>query len=762
MKKECFKQFRTRLAHRGMLKLVLPMTMVLCVLHAVPGLAQDDGIAPTAHTISVADLPGSVPSQELCSTGRPNDKSKTFFLYNLATGKFLSPSGTWGTHASLKDVAFKLWLESNLKGGYDSFSLSTTLQKCDDKNAVHYIFCTLKNKANIFMDGNKSTEYQRLPEWYFEPVVSNSTPEEAHIYRIYAKSGSTKYYMTAYPNDADQNYVNSSTSINTKNPTTQYWKLISIDEYYTLFEKSPSEISHPTDATFLLMDPTFHVNNAFITAWKITNSNTTNFKFGGTKSWKYQNEGQYKNFDSYQVKDGAFFYAFTQNGYGGMIYQDVPVHQDGWYIFNCNGFSSSNTLDKTNASLYVVQLDKDSKEIDSTVVATRLNIISKEDADQIMSTNADAGRAFARDEYENQVMIHVSNSSKTNPVNLRFGIALQPRTAAPTDEWTAFNDFRMYYAGETNAPDLILDENDTDLSHLTETKDEYNEANLHLKRKFTLNKWNTLILPVSLTYGQMKNAFGDEVKVAKLWKQTATSVQFKMTECTNDNDTMLYAFEPYIIKPYKGQDIAPSYTATLTNADGSGTRTKTISADHYDIARITFDRKKLKQQVDIDGGTWITKFNGEGTTAKDEKGNLMTCFGTMAKTFDNNGVITGRPSMSGTYYMKNGEMWKVPTNKKFGQQAFRCWFSLSGKTDTQLTHYEKAKEVKLYLNGIEDNSTTDINDILFDDPFNTPSSYKPESNAIYNLNGQMVRQGTDTQGLPSGIYIVRGHKVIVR
>ena len=36
------------------------------------------------------------------------------------------------------------------------------------------------------------------------------------------------------------------------------------------------------------------------------------------------------------------------------------------------------------------------------------------------------------------------------------------------------------------------------------------------------------------------------------------------------------------------------------------------------------------------------------------------------------------------------------------------------------------------------------------------------ANGIYNLNGQLVKQGNSTAGLPSGLYIVNGKKCIVR
>ena len=762
MKRNSFRQFKKHLTAGSKLKIFLSATLALSMLHVVPGLAQDDGIMPTARTISVADLLGSVPSQDICTTGTLADNSKTFFLYNLGTGMFLSPSGTWGTHASLSDVGFKLWLESNTSNQYDSFCIATTLQR-NDKHNTTYVFYNWGRKT-LFMDGDKNTLYNRIPNWKFEAVGDDSQSDQSHIYRIYTEVNSTKYYLTATPNDAYGNYVNSSTTIDTANPALQYWKLISIKEYYTLFAKTPSEISHPTDASFLLKDPTFRVNNSLIKEWTITTPDSTNFLFGDTRCYKKQTEDTYKDFNKYQTTDGAFFYAYSQNGHNGMIHQDVAVHQDGWYIFNCNGFSSANTLDKTNASLYVLQLTGEKgDDIDSTVTATRLNIVSKEQANELMGTNdVLAGKAFARGEFENQVMIHVTGSSEDKPVYLRFGISLQARPKdTPDNEWTAFNDFRMYYAGESNAPDLILDENDTDLTHLSETKDEYQDANMHLKRKFTLNKWNTFILPVSLTYGQMKKAFGDNVKLAKLWKLAATSVKFKTVTCDNDTDIMMNAYEPYIIMPYKDQDVAPSYTATLINADGSGTRTKTLGANHYDIARITLDRNKFKTLIDINGGTWTTQFTGEGTTATDETGKVMTCYGNMGKTFRNKDILSGRDDLAGAYFMYKGSMYKVPSNKKYGLKAFRCWFRLTDKTDQQLNKTGLAKEVTLSLDGVSDN-TTGIDDIIMDDPFDAPTSYKTESQAVYNLNGQLIRQGLSTEGLPAGIYIVAGHKVIVK
>ena len=35
-------------------------------------------------------------------------------------------------------------------------------------------------------------------------------------------------------------------------------------------------------------------------------------------------------------------------------------------------------------------------------------------------------------------------------------------------------------------------------------------------------------------------------------------------------------------------------------------------------------------------------------------------------------------------------------------------------------------------------------------------------NVIVNINGQVVRQGTDVKGLPRGLYIVNGKKYMVK
>ena len=360
-------------------------------------------------------------------------------------------------------------------------------------------------------------------------------------------------------------------------------------------------------------------------------------------------------------------------------------------------------------------------------------------------------------------------------VTLVFGIVVGDDNTTFTNAWTAFDNFRMLYAGEYEGPCLVLDEDNPDLSYLTETSDEYKNVVLHLNRTFTLNKWNTLTLPVDLTYGQMKRAFGDEMMLAELYQLNANSVRFKTVNRTNDDEVMLTAYTPYIIKPTKEADDNVAYTTPrLKKAanqywlgenegktyDKEGVTRYTagqvsIKAGHYDIPNVTLNRKLLTTNLD---DHWVS------TTTTSASTNDMVCKGTMAKTYyvkDGNGMFytdngKQRDALSGDYFMNKGTMYKVPSTKQYGLKAFRCWFELTGNTDNGSTTTAPAKEVSLVIDGIEDN-TTGI-DTVVSDP--SSASAKAHTGAgVYNLNGQLVRPGTSLDGLPKGIYIVNGKKV---
>lgn len=497
--------------------------------------------------------------------------------------------------------------------------------------------------------------------------------------------------------------------------------------------------------------------------------------------------------EAHQQKYGQYFYCYTKGLRGFNIYQDVKVHKGGWYLLRCNGFSTANSSEniatnkKPLANLFITVLGADNNPIKEIYSATSLDGISQTDAEALGNTyeGAGIGRAFFEGKYENQVQICLDKApngneiSNDNPVTLRIGFYVDPtpdgKPEVGDNELTAVDEFKLLYAGPRRNPELILDEESTDLRYLTEAADEYKNTVLHLNRKLNANMWNSLILPVDLTWGQMKRTFGDAVKVAKLTALTENSVQFVTVEPKNDDDVMVTAFEPYIVFPPYTQVKSAAYTvdrfytsAGEDNSEWLGTKyekstddnnrlTKTLEADHYVITMVTLDREKLKKYVNTTNWESTTTFSATG-------GNhgTMICKGTMAKTYENGKIISGRDDLNGDYFMYKGKLIQVPSGNKenggerysYGLKAFRCWFELPGNTSSE----GKLSRVSLLIDGVED-STTGIADIHGS---TDRTSYKRGIEGVFNMNGQMVRRSCSLEGLPKGMYVVNGKKIIIR
>lgn len=70
---------------------------------------------------------------------------------------------------------------------------------------------------------------------------------------------------------------------------------------------------------------------------------------------------------------------------------------------------------------------------------------------------------------------------------------------------------------------------------------------------------------------------------------------------------------------------------------------------------------------------------------------------------------------------------------------------------------QASKGIEYEINGVVDQVNGDVTAIE-----GIEAAQQHDAN-IYNLNGQLVRQGaTSTEGLPSGLYIVGGKKVVVK
>ncbi|WP_294720506.1 hypothetical protein [Prevotella sp.] len=749
----------------------------------------------------VDDLYGVDPSETYCTKNGTNETNgdKIVYLYNVGAKKFLSIGSKWGTHASLNVSPYSIYMIWNSKS--QTYFLQNKV-KGSGTGSYMGIFQDKDWVNGVFMDRKENCAIT------FEIAKGYSETNKVYLVKINSFNPSKQLgYLTAYPNDEDKlcDYETNLATEGTQEYENQKWKIITKNEYYELFNTAPANMKSVVDASFLITCPDFKIHDTDAAKWIIKSEDqsanvNSHVRFGDETMYKTydkvsntQDGGFTGRTEAHQQKYGQYFYCYTKGLRGFTFYQDVKVHKAGWFLLRCNGFSTSNSSEniKQNgsplANLFITVLGADGKPINEKYSTAAFNGISQTVANQLAQTHngktydgAGIGHAFFEGEYENQVQICLDKApngeeiSDKNPVTLRIGFYVDSTTKSEVadNELTAVDNFKLYYAGPRRNPELILDEESTDLRYLTEAKDEYKNSVLHLNRKLNDNKWNSLILPVDLTWGQMKRTFGDAVKVAKLKALTENSVQFVTVEPKNDDDVMVTAFEPYIVYPpytqvksapytvdrfytSKGEDNSEWLDTNYQPTDKEDNRlTKTIPANHYDITMVSLNREKLK--ANVDPKTWESKTQFSATGGGH---GTMVCKGTMAKTYDNGKIISGRDDLNGDYFMYKGKLIQVPHGKKdngeqysYGLKAFRCWFELKGNTTGT------PSQVSLLIDGVED-STTGIDDIHGS---TDRTSYKRGIEGVFNMNGQMVRRSCSLEGLPKGMYVVNGKKIIIR
>ena len=724
------------------------------------------------------------------------DKAKVLFLYNVKTGKFLNVGGYWGTCAGLHDYGKALWVD------FDGTNFKFTMNNGNDTgNTLGLILYKSSETDNgVFVDRGKAVGETALCNWTIVPVG-----DAQNTVRIFAekKDGSSmedakkigKYYLSANPDYNGTNRVCDAYKDGKKDGKelgeNSEWRIFTYDQIYTAQQGSVDNMKNALDLSFRLKSPNFERHDNEINAWKTydfvsTNKDEDGFaKFGlekyyvtsalwnkteAEKTWKpgykFDYSTERKTFDDvhdYQRYLGKYFCG-SITGKCGILYQNIEITLPGTYVIECKGYSNT-----TKAKLFagVLNPKNENEMVDGTMNSTVFNQVSNMSAEEqnklhTGERNMDyAGRGFYDNlKYMNSVVLTVPKSVFENangkPVHICLGVMTgeYSKVVAPADdEWTVFDDFRLQYASTNTDQDLILDEMRDNLNYLVNGNDKYENTTLHLKKKLTKNKWNSLVLPVSLTKDQLQSAFGANTRLAKLKTLTSTSIEFESVglDRIGDTDVALVANMPYIIFPEK--DLTESNSASYTAIINVNNKTKkvNVSAGHYTIAKVT--------NVDlsrIDKSNWTTTLYGGDNTIK--------AYGTFARTFgeytekDEDGtysdvtnkgkIIKGRPTLVNCYFFDKGNMYHSATRPR-GLRGFSCWFEpVSGGT---------TQNVQVTLDGVSQ-GTTGIEDILAD--YEQPVSRF--ANGIYNLNGQLVKQGNSTAGLPSGMYIVNGKKCIVR
>lgn len=749
---------------------------------------------------------------------------KVFFLYNVMTGKFLNAGGYWGTHVSLKDYPLSLWANINTYKfftGSIRYNTQTLIDFIQNLETGQDKYLGWKGKAGgtdpddgVFIDRHQDegTHYG----WVFE-----SQNDGKNTYKIYTyatnrpNSSDTKYYLCANGTvtDQDKNCGAFSDDYIQKKNLAGYdkWRVLSMTQISDLLAENSDYMTSALDLSYRLDCPGFSRGDKDITKWKVsTFAKGTNggWRFGLEKLYNtdktltgsgetsslhkydknnlsssapYTFEGsEYKDKDNYERYLGKYFCADAKN-MRGVIYQDVEIKAPGSYLIECKGFSTT-----TKAKIFATWIGKDGED-KSLLHENVFNQVSymptaEQEALHVSEQNMDyAGKNFyGKRKYINTVLVQVPSDklqADGSYGTIRFGVIVGDDQNDITvneaaNEWTVFDDFRLLYASNDKGTDLILDEDRDNLDYLKDCSTTYKNTVLHLNKTFKKDKWNSFVLPVSLKRDQFRQAFGANARLAILSGLTSSEIQFQTVDMDkNDNAEVLSAYTPYIIFPTKIHDtdktkVSPAYKATLTKTNGEQQEV-VIKANHYDIPNVTFKTNSANENdlSQMDTKTWVSNV----TTEVANSNGTMKAYGTFARTFgqkatqnvtdekaadygvykfDDRNIISGRDDLKDCFFFDKGNLY-CSHERKRGLRGFSCWFKpVNSSEHTKLN---------LYIDGVA-NGTTGIDEVAFGDEEPTGKAAK----GIYNMNGQLVSNGSDTTNLPAGMYIVNGKKCVVR
>lgn len=789
----------------------------LSAIQGVKGL--EDLVGKTEDEIKKAALE---PNEGLSDA----DPTKVFFLYNVKTGKFLNAGGYWGTHVSLKDYPLSLWVETHTYGTQTLIDFKQNMETGQDKylgwagkdggtGTDDGVFIDRKQNEDthygwVFESQNDGKNTYKIYTYATKNPSSSSS------------SSSTKYYLCANGDETDQDKncgAFSESDIQTKKLTGyDTWRVLTMAQISALLEETSDFMTSALDLSYRLDCPGFSRGDKDIQKWKVINFSTgTNgeWRFGLEKLYNTENkltesgestklneydknnlssstpyifDGKtYTELENYQRHLGKYFCADVKN-MRGVIYQDVEIKAPGSYLIECKGYSTT-----TKAKIFATWLDKEAKEDKTSLHQNVLNQVSymskAEQAElHVNEQNMDyAGKNFyGQRKYINTVLIQVPETKKQEDGSygiIRFGLIIgdnkNDTKVDAANEWTVFDDFRLLYASDEKSADLILDEDRDNLSYLKDCDNTYKNTVLHLNKTFTKDKWNSFVLPVSLKRDQFRQAFGANARLAILSGLTSSEIQFQTVDMDaktmTDNAVVLDAYTPYIIFPTKihtdEAKASPAYKATLrstnTNSE-SGTQDVVVKANHYDIPNVTMAIGDNNQNdlSEMNTDTWVSNVTTNVATKSDGS---MVAYGTFARTFgtdatqdvtnekaddygvykfNNHDIISGRDNLIGCYFFDKGNLYRSDSRPR-GLRGFSCWFKPVNSSEPT--------KLNLYIDGVA-NGTTGIDEVAFGVEEPTGKAAK----GIYNMNGQLVSNGSDTTNLPAGMYIVNGKKCVVR
>lgn len=699
-----------------MRRIVLFLTMFLCFLGAKNVTAQNESDVPKA------EFEGA--GEDLDAMFKDGNEEKMLYLYNVGKDMFLNAGGYWGTQLMTYTVGLPITITKvvDSKGTY--YKIMGPFDN-SEYGTGHYVGRVVntndKTKDGVFWDRTDDKEAC----WTFEKIenADNENKYRISVNGTYLTGNVRMLEDLLYT--ANYNAVGYDANIPTgEDAAYAEWKIVMEKDLTEDFKKTYNK-TKPSEATFLIRAQNFNRQNVYNEVDDATKEGwhkSGNFTYDYTVGLTNTMDGNGRS----NATHGMFFNAgIAKANKDDKLYQTLTMPKAGWYRLDCEGlFYNSANEDDCNVVMYATVEGAEADENSSQNSYMDLLPKKQQETAAKLDDRREAGMAFYYGYYPNSLLVYVPEDNK----KMEIGIRVTKDMAA--DDYAWFDDFELRYLGQ----EMYLDEGDEQFD--TEDNTGYVNRVLVLKRTLTKDKWNTLILPVSLTKQQLFTAFFPNPMIAELKGfEDNHTIGFQIMDLSSkgENDIALEAGKCYIIKPdYEGKD--GSYTV-LT---GQG-RSKVITAPYYVIDRVSLNKSTVTEVSRITSGD---SFSGSETTGTFTTDCSIAFYGCYQKT----------PVAANAYVFSKGDMYHLPQNG-YTTKGFSCWLE-----DAHQMNDGKRHAISFSMNGVND-GTTAIEGIYV----NGDEAGIAANENVYNLSGQVVCSGnTSLEGLPKGVYVVNGKKYVVK
>lgn len=751
------------------------LVLAFCISMSLSSYAQD-------QQGSVEEIDWSNNNQSLESIVSTSDAPKITYLYATTPKKFVTVGGRYGAQPILAEVGMNFYVEkvadddnryyihswvdnpttSQGTGNADYLGVKPAMDEderifSEPKNEAKksiYLFVD-RGKLNTEDNGNNSSP-DRI-KWYIESV------DDKNGYKIYSKwtdnlgyndNEERKYYLSYYQGPKEEGKPQKKfLMVTTDESEAETFYFIQIEDYRKVIN---SQTKKYINVSGLVQDARFERNNKGIKEWSRGDYDTDS----KDNVWQFR----------YNRNDDTFVYSTSQDNVqelaymtawvgpkgdlegkkGNYLIQKITGLKPGLYRVNCQGFyfNPGNQNDKDNTSfVFASQNYKD--------VSNQTTLKTIESADWKLMRNMEtadgfnnivikycvnAGKIFAESnpyededvdhrKYDNSVAVLVKADEGSETGTLYIGAGKRANEGG----YAYFDNFQLFYMGDKQ---WYLDATNTSTSEFTTTKnsnDEYYTPSginhnpekyklpviYNIRRYFNVGKWESLILPCTLTGDQVKQTFGgdQEVKLSVFDRVEGTCVYFRTVDADKEG---IDAGIPYIIKVGKNADIETKdvvYTFPWGNDI-----TITVKGPIYQVK-----------------GVVPPTFIDDGVTREETSGGYKVQF--------HGFYYDPGAAPANAYVVNNGDMYHLSSD--WNNFVGTSWYVTI--TDAQ----GNAKALSFSFDG--DSSTTAIENVAGQE-----DAAVQTDGFVYNLSGQRVGTRNDMGNLSSGIYVVAGKKFVVK